>query len=133
MNPKKSKDILKDLYSELDMDQALVKDAIDFYWENVRKSISSIAYCRINVENLGVFQVKSKSLTKSIVKYSTLIKNFERTNFSNYPRYQSLTERLSILEKTKQEIFEENERRKEIKCQKKDNTSGSLEEEGKDS
>jgi hypothetical protein len=130
LNPKKSKNILKDLYSELDLDEALVADAIDFYWANVRKSITSISYTRIKIENLGDFQVKNKALTNIICKYEALINKFDKTNFSSYPRYQTLVDRLVVLEKTKKELDEESERRKKIKDQKHGNNTGSLEEKG---
>ncbi len=130
MNPKKSKVILKDLYSELDLEESLVNDVIDFYWTNVRKSITSVSYCRINIENIGVFQVRKKTLLSAIQKYEALISKFNKPNFSNYPRYQALSDRLVVLEKTKKQLEEEDVRRKKIKSEKYGNTTGSLEEKG---
>lgn len=130
MNPKKSKVILKDLYSELDLEESLVNDVIDFYWTNVRKSITSVSYCRINIENIGVFQVRKKTLLSAIQKYEALINKFNKPNFSNYPRYQALSDRLVVLEKTKKQLEEEDVRRKKIKSEKYGNTIGGLEEKG---
>jgi len=130
LNPKKSKVILKDLYSELDLEESLVNDVIDFYWTNVRKSITSVSYCRINIENIGVFQVRKKTLLSAIQKYEALINKFNKPNFSNYPRYQALSDRLVVLEKTKKQLEEEDVRRKKIKSEKYGNTIGGLEEKG---
>jgi len=130
LNPKKSKVILKDLYSELDLEESLVNDVIDFYWANVRKSITSVSYCRINIENIGIFQVRKKTLLSAIQKYEALINKFNKPNFSNYPRYQALSDRLVVLENTKKELEEEDIRRKKIKSEKYGNTTGGLEEKG---
>ena len=114
MNPKKPKNILKELYAELDKDESLVNDVIDFYWANVRKAITSLPYPRINIENIGVFQVRYKSLVNTTIKYQRLLDKLDANNFSNYPRYQSLRSRLDILEQTRLILSEENSRRKEI-------------------
>ena len=133
MNPKKHKNLLKDLHEDLGLDQDLVTSAMDFYWSNVRKTIISVAYPRINIENLGIFEVKLKTLQKTIFKYENSLQKLANANFAEYPRYENMKKRLDILENTREVILTERQRKKQIKTDRYGNTTRSLEEEGKDS
>ena len=133
MNPKKHKNLLKNLHEDLGLDQDLVELAMDFYWSNVRKTIISVAYPRINIENLGIFEVKLKTLQKTIFKYENSLQKLANANFAEYPRYENMKKRLDILENTREVILTERQRKKQIKTDRYGNTTRSLEEEGKDS
>jgi len=133
LNPKKHKNLLKDLHEDLGLDQDLVASAMDFYWSNVRKTIISVAYPKINIENLGIFEVKLKTLQKTIFKYENSLQKLANANFAEYPRYENMKKRLDILENTREVILTERQRKKQIKTDRYGNTTRSLEEEGKDS
>ena len=133
MNPKKAKTALKDLHYELDLEENLVNDILDFYWQHVRKTIVTAAYPRINIENLGVFQVKYNSLDKTITKYDNTINKLSTENFNKYTKYDSMKSRLDVLLKLKEEIQLEKGRKYQIKSNKYGNITGGLEEKGKDS
>jgi nucleoid DNA-binding protein len=133
LNPKKHKNLLKDLHEDLGLDQDLVELAMDFYWSSVRKTIISVAYPKINIENLGIFEVKLKTLQKTIFKYENSLQKLANANFAEYPRYENMKKRLDILENTREVILTERQRKKQIKTDRYDNTTRSLEEEGKDS
>lgn len=133
MNPKKSKTVLNDLHYELGLEENLVNDILDFYWQHVRKTIVTALYPRINIENLGIFQVKYKALDKTITKYENAINKLGTENFNKYAKYDNMKSRLDILLKLKEEMQLEKRRRYEIKSIKYGNITGSLEEKGKDS
>ncbi len=133
MNPKKAKTVLKDLPYELGLEQNLVYDILDFYWQHVRKTIGSAAHPRINIENLGMFQIKYGSLDKTILKYENTINKLSTENFTKYTKYDNIKSRLDVLLKLKEEVQVEKQRKHQIKSNKYGNTTGSLEEKGKDS
>lgn len=133
MNPKKIKPFLKSVSEDLDLDQNLVADVYDFYWSNVRKSLTTVPYPRINIENLGVFEVKLKTLDLTIQKYKAYLNKLDAANFSKYPKYENAKKRLDVLEATKEILLEERERKKQIKSSRNGDTTGSMEEQREDS
>lgn len=133
MNPKKPKVLLENLYLDLDLDKNLVTDIIDFYWLNVRKSITQVTYPRIGIENLGSFELKIKSLENTINKYQNALDKTDTSNFRKYSKHVAIKNRLEILEKSKVIILEEKERKKQIKSDRYGNNIRGLEEERKDS
>jgi nucleoid DNA-binding protein len=133
LNPKKPKTLLGNLYLELDIDKNLVSDIVDFYWLNVRKSITQISYPRIGIENLGSFELKIKSLQNTIDKYQNALDKTDTSNFRKYSKYMAIKNRIEVLENSKSVILEEKQRKQQIKINRYGNTPGSLEEERKDS
>jgi len=133
LNPKKHKNLLKDLHEDLGLDQDFVNAVMDFYWSSVRKTIISVAYPRINIENLGIFEVKLKTLQKTMFKYENSLQKLANANFAEYPRYENMRKRLDILEGAREIILTEKQRKKQIKTDRYGNITRGLEEEGKDS
>jgi len=133
LNPKKPKTLLENLHLDLDLDKSLVLDIVDFYWLNVRKSITQISYPRIGIENLGSFELKIKSLQNTIDKYQNALDKTDTSNFRKYSKYMAIKNRIEVLENSKSVILEEKNRKQQIKINRYGNTPGSLEEEGKDS
>lgn len=133
MNPKKHKNLLKDLHEDLGLDQDFVNAVMDFYWSSVRKTIITVAYPRINIENLGIFEVKLKTLQKTMFKYENSLQKLANANFAEYPRYENMRKRLDILEGAREIILTEKQRKKQIKTDRYGNITRGLEEEGKDS
>jgi hypothetical protein len=133
LNPKKPKNLLDSLYLDLDLDKNLVLDIIDFYWLNVRKSITQITYPRIGIESLGTFELKIKSLQNTIDKYQNALNKVDNSNFKKYSKYVSIKNRLEVLEGSKIIIIEEKNRKKQIKSDRYGNITRGVEEERKDS
>jgi hypothetical protein len=133
LNPKKPKILLENLYLALDLDKNLVLDIVDFYWLNVRKSITQISYPRIGIENLGSFELKIKSLQNTIDKYQNALNKTDTSNFRKYSKYVAIKNRIEILENSKSIILDEKQRKQQIKTNRYGNIPGSLEEERKDS
>ena len=133
MNPKKAKTVFKDLHHDLDLEENLVNDILDFYWLHVRKAIVSATYPRINIENLGIFQVKYKALSKTIDKYENAINKLGTENFNKYVKYDNMKSRLDVLLKLRDAMAAEKQRKYDIKSNRYGNTTRGMEEKGKDS
>ena len=133
MNPKKPKSLLENLHLDLDLDKNLVLDIIDFYWLNVRKSITQVTYPRIGIENLGAFELKMKSLDNTINKYQNALNKADNSNFKKYSKYLAIKNRLEVLESSKSVILEEKNRKKQIKTDRYGDITRGMEEERKDS
>jgi hypothetical protein len=131
LNPKKLKPLLTELCSE--HENNLVNDVLDYYWMHVRKSIISVAYPRINVENLGIFQIRIKNLDKLISVYKSKLDYLDKNNFAKYTKYHNMSQRLEVLEKAKSEYIAERDRKIELKTNRYGRTNTNMEEEGKDS
>lgn len=131
MNPKKLKPLLADFCAE--HPENLVTDVLDFYWGSVRKNIISVAYPRINIENLGIFQIRVKNLDKIISFYKNKLDYLDKNNFAKYAKYHNMSQRLTILEKAKEEFLLERQRRIELKTNRYERINRNMEEEGKDS
>ena len=66
MRPKKAKELIPDVAKETDVSEQLVKDIVDFYWQEVRKSLSSLKHSRVHITNLGDFTIKHWKLDDMI-------------------------------------------------------------------
>lgn len=128
MNPKKFKNILDEIAKEVDYNKELISTVVDFYWENVRKSVNNVVHPRINIESFGSFKLKPKVLQKTISKYKITMLGFKNPEFSKYVRYQALKDRLEILERASEQIKVEFDRYKQIKRDRYANIFRSMEE-----
>ena len=70
MIPKKAKSLIPKVSQDLEMSEELVKDVVDFYWDDVYDVLRNIEYTKIYIQNLGDFNIKHWMLTKKILEYS---------------------------------------------------------------
>ena len=75
MRPKKAKELIPKVAVELDIPEQLVKDVTDFYWQEIRKSLSSLKHSRIHITNLGDFTIKHWKLDDKIDKLEKFKEN----------------------------------------------------------
>ncbi len=119
LRPKKSKDYIPVVAEELSISDKLVEDVINYYWQEVRKSLSSMKHSRIHISNLGDFIVKHWKLDEEI----RLLERWEESN--KQKGMQQMTARFKIVEnlinlKTVKEVIQEEGQRKDfIKLHKK--------------
>ena len=69
-------DLYQQLSEDLNLDKHLVESFIDFYYTELRKTMSDLKYPRINVEGLGHFHVKPQIVKKAITSYSRLLESY---------------------------------------------------------
>jgi hypothetical protein len=115
MIPKKPKVIAKQVSEDLDIDQVLVDDLTDFFYKEVRTTLSSLEQLRINLPGLGVFQMRKTSVVKMIKKYDRICKKYGTDTFTNYHNKKLAEEKLEKLLKAKEKIDQLLEEKKKFK------------------
>ena len=113
MNPKKAADVLSSVPKELDMDAEMIHTLLDFYWTNVRKSISNVEYSSINITGLGVFDIMINRLLPTIDTYQQYLDKISTSKFSSYEKYDTVKRRLDSLIAVKNQITAETVRKKQ--------------------
>lgn len=76
MRPKKAKQFIPELASELNLPVEMVEDVISYYWREVRKSLSGLKHTRVHLTNLGDFTIKHWKLNDKI----EMLEKFEEKN-----------------------------------------------------
>ena len=62
MNPRKPKRIYDNVSEELNVSKDLVEDLVEFYYKDVRRLLTNLEYPRINIDGLGQFVIKPKTI-----------------------------------------------------------------------
>lgn len=66
MHPIKAKALIPEVASDLNLPEDLVKEVTSYYWEEVRKSLSTLTHQRVHLTNLGDFVIKHWKLEEKI-------------------------------------------------------------------
>jgi hypothetical protein len=115
MIPKKPKVIAKQVSEELDIEQSLVEDLTDFFYKDVRTTLSSLEQLRINLPGLGIFQMRKTSVVKMIKKYDAICKKQSTETFTKYHNKKLAEDKLQKLKKAKEKIDELIQEKKNFK------------------
>ena len=119
MRPKKAKEFIPEVASELNLSEGCVTEIITQYWQEIRKSLSSLKHQRIHVTNLGDFTIKHWNIDDKI----DMLEKWEEK--SKLKGLQQMTARFKNVEtlfdlKNLKKIIEEERQRMEfIKLHKK--------------
>ena len=114
MNPKKAKTLYKEVATELGFNETLVKDVLDFYWQSVRKSMSGLEAPRLEIINLGTFEIMFKPLEEKIQSYIRYSEMQPPKTFKRYDAYSETTLRLKRLTDIKKELASYKIKKQEI-------------------
>lgn len=76
MRPKKTKELIPQLAKELQLSEQEIKSVMDLYWDQVRKTLSSLEHNRIFLRGLGVFYIKPWALEKKLKGNATKVSNY---------------------------------------------------------
>lgn len=119
MRPVKAKEFIPEVARRMSTDEEAVAAIINFYWREVRKSLSTLKHSRVHVTNLGDFVIKHWKLDEKIAK----LERFEEYN--RQKGLQQMTARFKTVEtlfdlKALKSIMDEEKQRAEfIKLHKK--------------
>ena len=119
LNPKKAKEFISDVAKTTEQSEELVEAIVRFYWQEIRKSLSSLKHQRVHVSNLGDFVIKHWKIDDKIKK----LEQWEETN--RQKGLQQITarfktaENLFDLKALKKQMTEENQRKDFIKLHKR--------------
>jgi len=119
MIPKKANKFYKDVAEDLNIEESLVEDVIEFFYKEVRTTLSNLSHPRINVEGLGHFVAKSTLIKKAIPRYTKSLENHDTSTFGAYFNKKKIEQKLDLLIKLEQQIITEEER-KDLFKKKKD-------------
>ena len=132
MIPKKASKLYRQTAEELNVEEALVEDLVEFLYKNVRSSLSNLAYPRINVEGLGHFNAKAGWIRRSIQRSSSSLEKHDTSTFGAYSKKLRLEENLELLIQLEKKITLEEQRKLNFKTEKYESTETNLEGETQD-
>lgn len=114
MNPKKAKTLYKEVATELGFEETLVKDVLDFYWQSVRKSMANLEAPRLEIINLGTFEIMAKPLNEKIATYLRYANVPPPKTYKRYDAYAAIGDRLNRLYEIKDELSSYKIKKQEI-------------------
>ena len=113
-----------------------MEDVIDFYWQEVRKNLSSLTHSRIHVTNLGDFVTKHWKLDDKIEMLEKFEENNKQKGLQKITARYKTAETLFDLKNLKKLMDEENQRAEFIKLHKNESKrehNPDMESQGSDS
>lgn len=123
MIPKKANELYKTVAEDLNIEESLVEDLVDFMYKNLRKNLSNLSHPRINLDGLGHFAVKTKAVNKSIERITTSLINHDTYTFSAYFNKKTLENKLASLIKLEAEITQQQLKKDQFKKKKNETKS----------
>lgn len=118
MRPKKAKEFIPEISDQFNLPQDLIEDVIDYYWREVRKSLSSLSHSRIHLTNLGDFVIKHWKVDDKIQSLEKWEENKKATGLQEITVRFKVAENLYNLKNIKKVMDEENQRKEFIKLHK---------------
>jgi len=118
MIPKKASNLYKQVAEDLDVDQILVENFIDFYYKRIRECLVNLTHPRINIDGLGQFLVKTGIVKKAIPRYKKSLENHDTSTFGAYFNKKRIELKLDLLIVLEQKILLEEQRKENFKKQK---------------
>jgi hypothetical protein len=118
LKPRKSKELIPIVAEELGISQQMVLDVTSFYWQEIRKSLSSLKHARVHVTNLGDFTIKHWKLDDKIEGLEKFKENFRQRGLQEIVTRFRTDEALFDLKAIKVLMEEEKQRKDFIKLHK---------------
>jgi hypothetical protein len=122
MIPKKARKYYKQTAEDLDIQESLVEDFIEFYYKNIRHNLSNLVHPRINIEGLGHFTVKPSWVRRSIDRISRSLDKHDTSTFGAYSKKVRLEHTLDLLIELEKKIVLEEQRKETFRKNKNDNS-----------
>ena len=97
MNPRKPKRIYDNVSEELNVSKYLVEDLVEFYYKDVRRLLTNLEYPRINIDGLGQFVIKPKTVSGAIDRINKSLDNHDTSTFKAYHNKKGMESKLELL------------------------------------
>jgi nucleoid DNA-binding protein len=133
LNPKKAKTFIPDVAKSTGHSEDLIESVINFYWQEIRKSLSSLKHNRIHVTNLGDFVTKHWKIDDKIERLEKWEESNKQKGMQQMTARFKTAESLFDLKSLKIIIEEEKQRKQFIKLHKHESErkhNKNLEEQG---
>ena len=127
MNPKKSKEFIKEVSEKLEVSIDLSEDLIDFYYKECRGVLSNLLHTRLNIEGLGHFKSRPNLIKKAISRYTKALDNHDTSTFAAYYNKKSLENKLVLLKNNMKQHGIEKEKKVKFKQDKNAKSKKNLE------
>jgi len=119
MKPKKYKEIYKDLAENLDVNQTFIMHCVEFYYADLRSTLTELEKLRVSAPGLGYFNIKRGSVQKDIVKFTNITSSTTTYTINGYQYHKRLKALLIKLNKINKLIEEEDKEKLDFKKNKK--------------
>lgn len=129
LKPIKAKDLIPAVVAICDLKKNEVEDIVNFYWREVRRSLSSMKHTRVHVTNLGDFKVKHWKLQEKIDRLEKFEESNRQKGLQKITARFKTAETLYDLKNVKKLLDEEKQREEFIRLHKKNSKNGNT---GKD-
>ena len=118
MRPRKAKELIPEVSKELGIPQDIVEDVIDYYWQEIRKNLSSLKHTRVHLTNLGDFTIKHWKIDEKIEMFERWEENNRQKGLQQMTARFKVVESLFELKDVKKIVEEEKQRKDFIKLHK---------------
>lgn len=118
MRPIKSKQFIEEVAKEINEPEGLIESVVNYYWEEVRKSLSNLSHPRIHITNLGDFTIKHWKLDSKIKSYEGWEEKNKQKGVQQMMSRFKVSENLFNLKAVQKTIKEELQRKDFIKLHK---------------
>ena len=118
MHPKKAKQLIPQVSEKLGIPEDCIHDVMKYYWEEMRRNLSSLKHQRIHVTNLGDFVIKHWKLNDKIETLEKWEENNRLKGLQQITARFKTAETLFDLKAVKKIMEEENQRKDFIKLHK---------------
>jgi uncharacterized protein YdcH (DUF465 family) len=119
LRPTKAKTFIPEVAIQTDVPEEAVNAIINFYWQEVRKSLSGLKHSRVHLTNLGDFVTKHWKLDDKIDRLERFEENNRQKGLQQMTARFKTVETLYDLKALKAIIEEEKQRAEFIKLHKK--------------
>jgi len=111
--PKKNKEVIKLVSTELNISEELADAVVSHYWKRVRKSMVDLEHHAIFVEGLGTFKVKHWKLPDIIQKYTNYMNAIGTKTFNIMAIRQEIVAKVDGLKRLLN-LFNEESKKKQL-------------------
>lgn len=113
LNPRKAKEFIPEVALELSHASSLIEDVVDFYYQEIRRSLSALSHSRVHLSNLGDFTLKHWNIDDKIEMLEKWEENNRQKGLQQMQARFKTAENLFDLKRV-QKIVEEEKQRKEF-------------------
>lgn len=99
MRPIKASSLKEGIGKEVGVHQNVADDFINFYYEEVRRSLVDLDFPSIYVENLGMFSIRRNKLKSKIRMFQSILESINKETYSGFAKFEEVKESLENLEK----------------------------------
>lgn len=104
MNPKKHREFKDGIAEEVGVHQQVVDDFITFYYAKIRSKLSHLDFPRINVEGLGMFELRKGKLETAIKKNKSMLGNIAKRTYNGYAKSEGISENIREMSNALEQI-----------------------------